>query len=552
MLGRVAVGARDEHAPLRLVGERRPHLLAGHDPVVAVAHGARLHRRQVGAGLGLGEALAPDLLGGEDRLQVALLLLLGAVRDDRRPAHGQAEHVGELGRPRAHDLLVEDRLLDQRGAAAAVLLRPGEPRPAGLVQRRAANRAGTRRPPRRPRAPCPGWFASSHERSSSRKASSSGARVKSTAADPSGADARCIASTLGRMRIGLFLAYWPWFSLEEQVELAVARRRARARLGVDLRGLGPGRGLGARAAGREDRADRARLGADADPRPPARGDRDGRGLARRDLRRALPARPRRVRTAGLRGLVRRAVRQAARAHARVRRDRAQGAGARAARAPRRGLHAAARRGARRRRARQAAQAAGQARPGADPDLPRRDRAEGARADRRDRRRLAAVPVQPGRARDHARAAAPRRRARRALAGRHRRRARRPGRGRRRPRRGARRHGQAVAGLLPRRHGREGRRTSTSSWPSATGTATSARDVPGARAGRRPRGRGRGDQRRADRRRRDRCTPDELADRAGGLRGGGRGHARRRPDRRQGRGRARAGAAATVAGGQAVG
>ena len=31
---------------------------------------------EVGAGVGLGEALAPDLLGGEDRRQVALLLLV--------------------------------------------------------------------------------------------------------------------------------------------------------------------------------------------------------------------------------------------------------------------------------------------------------------------------------------------------------------------------------------------------------------------------------------------------------------------------------------------
>src|ERR1700704_3142885 len=68
----------------------------------------------------------------------------------------------------------------------------------------------------------PGWFASSHERSSSRKASSSGARLKSTDADPSeAAPAAGMASTLAPMRIGVFLAYWPWFSPEEQVELAV-------------------------------------------------------------------------------------------------------------------------------------------------------------------------------------------------------------------------------------------------------------------------------------------------------------------------------------------
>ena len=33
VLGRVGIGAGDEHAPLRHVRERRPHLLAGDDPL---------------------------------------------------------------------------------------------------------------------------------------------------------------------------------------------------------------------------------------------------------------------------------------------------------------------------------------------------------------------------------------------------------------------------------------------------------------------------------------------------------------------------------------
>ena len=36
MLGGVGVGARHEHAPLGLVGERGPDLLAGDDPVAVV------------------------------------------------------------------------------------------------------------------------------------------------------------------------------------------------------------------------------------------------------------------------------------------------------------------------------------------------------------------------------------------------------------------------------------------------------------------------------------------------------------------------------------
>ncbi len=158
VLRRVRVGARHEHAPLRLVGERRPHLLAGDDPLVAVPHRARLQRGEVRAGLGLREPLAPDLLRGQDRRQVALALLLGAVRDHGRPAHREPEHVRGLRRARADDLLVEDRLLDQGRAAAAVLLRPRDAGPARRRSASAAMRGGTRSRCRRPPAPCPGGW----------------------------------------------------------------------------------------------------------------------------------------------------------------------------------------------------------------------------------------------------------------------------------------------------------------------------------------------------------------------------------------------------------
>ena len=98
----------------------------------------------------------------------------------------------------------------------------------------------------------------------------------------------------------------------------------------------------------------------------------------------LHPRPRHIRAPGRRGLARAAVRQAAGPHARVRRDRAQGAGARDAHLRRRVLQAAASR-----RPGQGPQADHQARAGADPDLSRRDRAEEHGARGRDRRRLAA-------------------------------------------------------------------------------------------------------------------------------------------------------------------
>ena len=107
---RVRVALRDEDAEVGDVRERRPHLLPVDDVDVAAALGARARGGEVGARVRLREALAPDLVGGEDRLEVARLLLLRPVRDDRRPGHVEADHA-DVGRSlRRGELLVEDRL----------------------------------------------------------------------------------------------------------------------------------------------------------------------------------------------------------------------------------------------------------------------------------------------------------------------------------------------------------------------------------------------------------------------------------------------------------
>jgi hypothetical protein len=117
-----------------LVRERGPDLLAGDAEAAVLLHRLGLERGEVGAGFGLGEPLAPDLLSREDRLEEPLLLVLGAMRDHHRPAHHQAQDVRGPRRLRPRQLLTEDRLLDQRRTPAAVLLRPGDPRPAGHVE----------------------------------------------------------------------------------------------------------------------------------------------------------------------------------------------------------------------------------------------------------------------------------------------------------------------------------------------------------------------------------------------------------------------------------
>src|SRR6185436_1674896 len=83
-------------------------------------------------GVGLAEALAPDLLAGEDRDEVALLLLRRAPGHDRRAGEQQSEHVRRQRRAGGRQLLVEDRRLRQRRAATAVLGRPVDGRPAAV------------------------------------------------------------------------------------------------------------------------------------------------------------------------------------------------------------------------------------------------------------------------------------------------------------------------------------------------------------------------------------------------------------------------------------
>ena len=135
--GGLGVAPREQDAEAREVRERRPHLLPVDDEVAVLLARARAYTREVGARARLGEALAPDLLRGEDRLEIARLLLLGPVRDDRRPGHAEADHADVRRRLCACHLLEEDRVVRVRRSAPAVLLRPGEPRVARIVQRAA-------------------------------------------------------------------------------------------------------------------------------------------------------------------------------------------------------------------------------------------------------------------------------------------------------------------------------------------------------------------------------------------------------------------------------
>src|SRR6185437_9089188 len=108
-------------------------LLAVDHPLVALALGARAQAGEIGAGGGLGEQLAPDLLALERRGRVALALLRRAPCTQRRDAHAEAD----LEEPARHGvmrfLLVVDHLLDRRAALPAPVVGPGNAGEAGLV-----------------------------------------------------------------------------------------------------------------------------------------------------------------------------------------------------------------------------------------------------------------------------------------------------------------------------------------------------------------------------------------------------------------------------------
>ena len=109
------IGAHEDDAEPREVRERRPHLLAVDDPLVAVAHGARAETGDVGAGSRLAEHLAPDLFAGEQWPQVALLLRIGAVGHDRRRAHAVSDRIATVRNRRTPpEQLAVDRVLQQR------------------------------------------------------------------------------------------------------------------------------------------------------------------------------------------------------------------------------------------------------------------------------------------------------------------------------------------------------------------------------------------------------------------------------------------------------
>src|ERR671920_2117596 len=131
VLRRLGVGPHREEHVVGVVGAAGEDLAAVDDVLLAVAHGLRAQRGEVGAGLGLGVADREDELAGQDAGEEAGLLLVGPEGDERR-ADGVERHEGHRG-ARPHGLVEEQELVHGRAALAAVLLGPADAQPAVLA-----------------------------------------------------------------------------------------------------------------------------------------------------------------------------------------------------------------------------------------------------------------------------------------------------------------------------------------------------------------------------------------------------------------------------------
>ena len=95
------VGLREDELVVGDRGVRDPVLLPVQDVGVALAARGRAHRGDVGAGGRLGQPEAGELLAARLRHEVALLLLLGAVAQQRRASSGRRGRRSASGtRPR--------------------------------------------------------------------------------------------------------------------------------------------------------------------------------------------------------------------------------------------------------------------------------------------------------------------------------------------------------------------------------------------------------------------------------------------------------------------
>ena len=119
--------------PSSRVGAAGPDLRAVDDVLVAVAHRSGRQAGQVGAGVGLGEQLAPDLLAAEDLGKVPLVLLGCSGEEDGRGGPPGADGIARAADAGPGEFVVDDQLVDRIGVDSP-RLRPVRDDISGLDQ----------------------------------------------------------------------------------------------------------------------------------------------------------------------------------------------------------------------------------------------------------------------------------------------------------------------------------------------------------------------------------------------------------------------------------
>ncbi len=127
-------GAGEREERVGLVRAGGPHLGAGEPPAAVDPLGAGADAREVGARVGLAHPDAEDDLAAADPGQERLLLLLGAVAQQRRADLALGDPVGRDGRTDDEQLLGDDEALEVGAALAAVLGRDDHAEPAAPAE----------------------------------------------------------------------------------------------------------------------------------------------------------------------------------------------------------------------------------------------------------------------------------------------------------------------------------------------------------------------------------------------------------------------------------
>ena len=131
VLGDVGVGAGEDEAPVGEVGVAGPDLVPGDDVVVAVADRPGAERGEVGAGVGLAEALAPAVPAVDDAGQEAAADVLVAMVEDAEHEVAEARAGRGAG---GGELVVDDHVVDAGQPLAADLGRPRQAEEPAVVE----------------------------------------------------------------------------------------------------------------------------------------------------------------------------------------------------------------------------------------------------------------------------------------------------------------------------------------------------------------------------------------------------------------------------------